>query len=49
MANDFRDIGRDIKDAVLDAVESGDYSQLNSRITRSVGEAIDEVNRKNTR
>ena len=46
MANDFRDIGRDIKDAVLDAVESGDYSQLNSRITRSVGEAIDEVNER---
>lgn len=46
MANDFRDIGRDIKDAVLDAVESGDFSQLNSRITRSVGEAIDEVNER---
>lgn len=46
MANEFRDIGRDIKDAVLDAVESGDFSQLNSRITRSVGEAIDEVNER---
>jgi len=44
MANEFKDIGRDIRDAVLDAVESGDYSQLNSRITSSVGAAIDEVN-----
>lgn len=44
MANEFRDIGRDIRDAVLDAVNSGDYSQLNSRITSSVGAAIDEVN-----
>lgn len=44
MANEFRDIGRDIRDAVLDAVNSGDYSQLNSRITTSVGAAIDEVN-----
>ena len=44
MANEFRDIGRDIRDAVLDAVNSGDYSQLNSRITSSVSAAIDEVN-----
>jgi len=44
MANDFRDIGRDIRDAVLDAVNSGDYSQLNRRISGSVNAAIDEVN-----
>jgi len=44
MANEFRDIGRDIRNAVLDAVNSGDYSQLNSRITSSVSAAIDEVN-----
>lgn len=44
MANEWKDIGRDIKDAVVDAVNSGDFSQLNSRITGSVGAAIDEVN-----
>lgn len=44
MANEFKDIGRDIRDAVLDAVNSGDYSQLNRRITGSVSAAIDEVN-----
>ena len=44
MANEFRDIGRDIRNAVLDAVNSGDFSSLNSRIGRSVGQAIDEVN-----
>lgn len=46
MANEFRDIGRDIRDAVLDAVNSGDFSQLNSRITGSVSAAIDEVNER---
>ena len=46
MANEFRDIGRDIRDALLDAVESGDFSQLNRRISRSVGDAIDEVNER---
>ena len=46
MANGFGDIGRDIRDAVLDAVNSGDFSQLNSRISRSVGNAIDEVNER---
>ncbi len=44
MAKEFGDIGREIRDAVLDAVNSGDFSQLNGRITRSVGDAIDEVN-----
>lgn len=46
MANEWKDIGREIRDAVLDAVESGDYSQLNRRITGSVGAAIDEVNER---
>lgn len=44
MANEFREIGRELRDAVLDAVDSGDFSQLNSRITRSVSDAITEVN-----
>ncbi|MEA4965754.1 MAG: 5-bromo-4-chloroindolyl phosphate hydrolysis family protein [Oscillospiraceae bacterium] len=44
MDNELKDIGRDIKDAVLDAVQSGDFSQLNRRITGSVSDAIDEVN-----
>lgn len=44
MANEFREIGRDIRNAVLNAVDSGDFSQLNSQITRSVSDAIAEVN-----
>ncbi len=44
MANEWKDIGREVRDAVLDAVNSGDYSQLNRRITGSVNAAIHEVN-----
>lgn len=44
MANEWKDIGREVRDVVLDAVNSGDYSQLNRKITSSVGAAIDEVN-----
>lgn len=48
MANEWKDIGREVRDAVLDAVNTGDYSQLNRRITGSVNAAIDEVNQRLT-
>ena len=46
MANEFQDIGRDIRNAVRDAVNSGDFSALNGKIRKSVSDAIGEVNER---
>ena len=40
---DFSEIGDRIKDAVQDAVNSGDFGQLNHVINDSVNGALDEV------
>ena len=44
--NDFSDIGNRIKDAIQDAVESGDFGRLNEAINGTVNGAIDEVRRQ---
>lgn len=41
----WNQIGNEIKDLVQDAVNSRDYSQLNESITRTVRQAMDQVNR----
>lgn len=41
--NNFNDIGKEIRDAVQDAVSSMDFAQLNRQITESVNEALDEI------
>ena len=44
--NDFSDIGNRIKDAIQDAVGSGDFGQLNEVIKGTVNGALDEVGKQ---
>ena len=40
---DYNQIGKDIRDAVQNAVNSMDFSELNRQITQSVNDALDEI------
>ncbi|MBQ7841561.1 MAG: 5-bromo-4-chloroindolyl phosphate hydrolysis family protein [Lachnospiraceae bacterium] len=43
---DFSDIGEKIRGAIQDAVETGDYGQLNHIVNDTVGSAMEEVRRQ---
>ena len=46
--NEFSNIGKQIQDAVEDAIDSMDFKQLNQTISNTVNDAVDEVRRQFT-